>query len=391
VRVDRRVFLLTAAAAAACSGKRERSSLAQAAQYLWAQQAADGGFHSTTYGLLRSGQSLTPLVLGALLRVPDETLAVPAGAVDRAIAFIRRQTSVDGAVGVTGGTADYPNYATALAIDALVAAQRRLPAVADRAKAGSSTADIAPMVAELRRQQFSEANDWTPEHPAYGGWGMGGAIRRPPEAGHVDLSMTRFVLEALRASGVDGSDPAMTRARAFLERSQNPDGGFSFSPVTPALNKGGPSAEGFVSYGTTTADGVLALRASGLPDSDDRIARGIAWLDRNHQSDRVPGFDQSESAQALWSSGLRFYYAAAIARVRPQHRVRLPEQADDGSFRNANGLVKEDDPLIATTFAIQMITRRERLPGGSDGETVRRQSALSAINGSTRVARRAGT
>ena len=357
MRVDRRVFLLTAAGAAACSWKRERSSLTRAAHYLWAQQAADGGFHSATYGLLRSGQSLTPFVLGALLRVPEATAPAPAGAVDRAIAFIRRHTSVDGAVGLAGGDADYPNYATALAVDALVAAERGLPAGAQRAKAGSWTADIAPMVAQLRSQQFSEANGWTPEHPAYGGWGMGGAIRRPPDAGHVDLSMTRFVLEALRASGVDGSDPAMTRARVFLERSQNHDGGFFFSPVTPALNKAGRSAERFVSYGTTTADGVLALRASGVPDSDDRMATGMAWLDRNHQSDRVPGFDEGESLQASWSTGLRFYYAAAIARARPQQRVRLPEQADDGSFRNANGCVKEDDPLIATTFAIQMMTR----------------------------------
>ena len=190
---------------------------------------------------------------------------------------------------------------------------------------------------------------------------MGGAIRRPPDAGHVDLSMTRFVLEALRASGLDGSDPAMARARVFLERSQNPDGGFFFSPVMPALNKAGQSAAGFASYGTATADGVLALRASGVPDSDDRIARAIAWLDRHHQPDGVPGFDSGfndvERPQASWRSGLRFYYAAAIARVRPQLRVRLPEQADDGSFRNANGRVKEDDPLIATTFAIQMITR----------------------------------
>jgi squalene-hopene/tetraprenyl-beta-curcumene cyclase len=254
--------------------------------------------------------------------------------------------SVAGAIGVRGGDADYPNYATALAVDALIAARR-----------GSWSADIAPMVAQLRSQQFSEANGWTPEHTAYGGWGMGGTIRRPPEAGHVDLSMTRFVLEALRAAGVDGTDPAMTRARVFLERSQNHDGGFFFSPVTPALNKAGQSAEGFVSYGTTTADGVLALRASGVPDSDDRIARAMAWLDRNHHPDWVPGFDEGESPEASWRTGLRFYYAAAIARVRPQLRVRLPEQADDGSFRNANGCVKEDDPLIATTFAVQMITR----------------------------------
>ena len=159
-----------------------------------------GGFHSTTYGLLRSGQSLTPFVLGALLRVPDATVPAPAGAVDRAIAFIRRHTRADGAVGVTGGDADYPNYATALAVDALVAAQRR-----------SWTEDIAPMIAHLRAQQFSEANGWTPEHTAYGGWGMGGAIRRPPDAGHVDLSMTRFVLEALR------SDAFLLRVNTFYE------------------------------------------------------------------------------------------------------------------------------------------------------------------------------
>jgi hypothetical protein len=252
--------LLTAAAATACSWKRERSPLARAAQYLWAQQAADGGFHSATYGLLRSAQSLTPFVLGALLRVSEATVPAPSGALDRAIAFIRRHTSVEGAVGATPGDAGYPNYATALAVDALVTAQRRLPAVAGTAKAGSWTADIAPMVAQLRAQQFSEANGWTREHTAYGGWGMGGAIRRPPDAGHVDLSMTRFVLEALRAAGVHGSDPAMARARVFLERSQNRDGGFFFSPVTPALNKAGQTAEGFVSYGTATADGVLALR-----------------------------------------------------------------------------------------------------------------------------------
>src|SRR5215510_3102557 len=115
---------MTAAAAAGCAWTRERGSLARAAQYLWARQAADGGFHSATYGLLRSGQSLTPLVLGALLRVPDAAMPAPAGAVDRAIAFISKHTSVDGAVGAAGGDADYPNYATALAVDALVAAQR---------------------------------------------------------------------------------------------------------------------------------------------------------------------------------------------------------------------------------------------------------------------------
>jgi hypothetical protein len=345
VRVDRRAFLVATAAVAACAGRRERSPLVRAAQYLWAQQAADGGFHSATYGLLRSGQSLTPLVLGALLRVPDDIAPAPEGAVDRALAFIRTHTNAEGAVGRAGDTDDYPNYATSLAVHAMVAARR-----------SAWARDIAPLLAQLRVQQFSEAHGWTPQHTAYGGWGIGGPIRRPPDAGHVDLSMTRYVLEALQASGVPASDPAMMRARVFLERSQNQDGGFIFSPVTPALNKAGQAGGGFVSYGTSTADGVLALRASGLPDSDERIRRAVGWLRANHQPDRVPGFDAGDSSEESWSSGLRFYYAAAISRALPDASVALPEQGDDGSFRNGNSRVKEDDPLIATAFAIHALT-----------------------------------
>ena len=309
------------------------------------QQAADGGFHSRAYGLLRSGQSLTPFVLGALLRVPAAILPAPAEAVAKAVAFIKTHTGADGALGnAVDGVADYPNYATALAVHALAAAG--LTAWRD---------EVTPMVAQLRAQQFGEANGWTAQHAAYGGWGMGGPIRHPPDAGHVDLSMTRIVLEALHDAGVPATDRTMTRAHVFLVRAQNDDGGFHFSPVTAALNKAGGSDGEFVSYGSTTADGVLALRATGLPENDTRIVRAIQWLERHHRPDRVPGFADDEPPQTSWSTGLRFYYAAAIARALPHLPVSLPDQAADGSFRNANKRVKEDDPLIATTFAIHAL------------------------------------
>ena len=346
MNVDRRTFLVGAAAAAvACAGRRESSTpLARAAQYLWAQQAEDGGFHSGTYGLLRSGQSLTPFVLGALLRVPEDVLRAPDGAVDRALAFITAQTNADGALGRAGDSDDYPNYATALAVKAFATVKR-----------SRWQSDIAPMVAHLRVQQFSEANGWTPDHVAYGGWGMGGPIRRPPDAGHVDLSMTRFVIEALQASGVPASDPALSRALVFLGRAQNADGGFVFSPVMPALNKAGEEDGDYLSYGTTTADGLIALRAAGLADTDDRIRRARAWLQKHHTPDRVPGFPASDSPEDSWSTGLRFYYAAAVTQALPGVRVSLPEPGEDGSFRNSNGRVKEDDPLIATAFAIHAL------------------------------------
>lgn len=348
--MNRRTFLLntlaaTGTLAAGCSARRESSALKKAAQYLWAQQAVDGGFHSTTYGLLRSGQSLTPFVLLALLSVPESVSSPANGAVERALAFIQTHTNADGALGLTDdAAADYPNYATALAVAALV-----------KAKRPGYEQVVAPMVAHLRAQQFSEANGWRRQDAPYGGWGMGGSIHRPPEAGHVDLSMTRCVLEALQLAGVRASDGVMTRALAFLERCQNSDGGFYFSPVNPEINKAGKNDGGFISYGSATADGVLALRAAGVPDADPRVAKAINWLRDHHQPALAPGFE--EGTDKSWATGLRFYYAHAIARVLPALPIQLPPQADDGSFRNANNLVKEDDPLIATAFALYALAR----------------------------------
>src|SRR5262245_39060526 len=95
-------------------------ALAKAVKYLWSQQADDGGWHSRTYGLLRSGQSLTPVVLDALLQVPDEDYPLPRARVARAIAFIAEKTRSDGVLGMADpGIPDYPNYSTALAVTAL--------------------------------------------------------------------------------------------------------------------------------------------------------------------------------------------------------------------------------------------------------------------------------
>lgn len=345
MRIDRRTFLLTAAGAAACSRRDDSNPLSRAARYLLSQQAEDGGFHSSTYGLLRSGQSLTPLVLAALLQIPESHFRVPSQAIDRALTFIKKNTTPDGALGrMDESAADYPNYATSLAVSAMVKARRT-----------GWERDIAPMVAQLRAQQFSEANDWKRDDPPYGGWGMGGPIRRPPDGGHVDLSMTRCVLEALHDAGVAASDPVISRALVYLERSQNTDGGFYFSPVNPEINKAGETNGGFASYGTATADGVLALRAAGIPDHDDRIAKAERWLnDHHHEPNRVPGF---QAARGSWGLGLRFYYAYVISRSMPNLHADLPPQGQDGSFRNSNNLVKEDDPLIATSFAVHVLAR----------------------------------
>jgi hypothetical protein len=290
----------------------------RAARYLWSRQTQDGRWHSTTYGLLRSGQSLTPFVLEALLRLPDP----PPQRVGRALDFLLTRFDPE--------NAGYPNYATALAVLAL----RRL------------NRDVSPLVAWLRTQQFCRENGWTEDHPAFGAWGMGGLPQRPPEPGHVDLSMTRYVLQALAAAGVPPEDLALRRARFFLGRCQNPDGGFQFTTVVLEANKAGLGR----SYGTATADGILSLAALGDPAPSAR-----RWLARHHRSDLVPGF--STLPQQRWARGLRFYYAAAAREAAPELPVAplLGQQRRDGSFVNPEPIVKEDDPLIATAFALRAL------------------------------------
>ena len=338
----------------------EQPAVARAAAYLWRQQAGDGAWHSHTYGLLRSGQALTPFVLDALLEVPERVYPLPRANVERAIAFIRSHTRPDGALGMTDpGIPDYPNYATALAVSALC-----------RARYAGWEEQVRPMVAYLRAQQFTEQNGWDRQDPVYGAWGMGGERRTKPNTGHVDLSMTRYVLDALRAAGAPDSDPAFKWARVFVERCQNFDagrpndgvGGFFFSTTESETNKAGRDGGHFRSYGTTTADGILALLAIGRPPSDPRVAAAARWLTSHHHELDVPGF--VGAAYQRWPRGLAFYYAAASSQAfRALHldagspvgdSLRRMQRAD-GSWANAENLVKEDDPLIASAFAVRAL------------------------------------
>src|SRR5208337_4417179 len=106
------------------------------------------------------------------------------------------RTGPDGGLGMRDPVIpDYPNYATALAVSAFC-----------RARSARWQEQIRPMVAYLRLQQFTEQNGWNRQDPVYGAWGMGGERRAKPVTGHVDLSMTRHVLDALRAAGMPDSD-----------------------------------------------------------------------------------------------------------------------------------------------------------------------------------------
>ena len=370
--VTRRTFLCgVLAGGAGCSkewraSRDRRTALQRATAFLWDQQGADGGWHSTQYGLLRSGQSLTGLVLNALLDIPENIAELPRDRMMAATSFLVDHIDDTGAVGrMNDAGPDYPNYATALALKALCRAPMPL-----------RTFTPIALVNCLRRQQFTEENGWTPDDAAYGGWGIGSEVRRPPNPGHVDLSMTRYVIEGLAASGVTAGDPAFEKASVFLKKCQNfipgveptghdiadRDGGFFFSPVVVEGNKAGRSSTGYRSYGSPTADGVFSLVATGYSVQNPRLRAAADWLASHHTYETAPDFDDiriGKSTRGLW-----FYYAAASTNAL--RRLGLPlqpaltpalieRQQEDGSWANQANRVKEDDPLIATSFAVQAL------------------------------------
>ncbi len=335
-------------------------AIARACQFLWTRQKEDGGWHGEVVGLLKSGQSLTALVLFTLLQVPRAVATPSSRGANKAAGFVTRNMRKGGLGFADEWTADYPNYATSLAARALHKLSRHGEAVRE-------------MRGYLLGQQFQESLGWKPEDPAFGGWGMGGAPRQAPHAGHMDLSMTRWVLEALADLPPDSTGDnklAFARARRFLARCQNDDGGFYFSPVKLGANKGGRDGEEFKSYGSTTADGILSLLATGLtPDSKD-VQRARDWLVAHHRQDQVPGIPKDSPTN--WHQGLRFYYLAASARTLKALAVNqaptgkdwrgdlvntlVTTQRKDGSWVNPVQTQKEDEPALATSLALQALT-----------------------------------
>jgi len=347
---SRREFLVLAGAAAlAACGPGEpaepstlppdprQAAIEAAVRWLEGRQAADGSFPSDIYAFWRLGQSTTGFVLLALMAAgrTDEAL------LDRGVDALLRMRGLDGSIGFAGPVPDYPTYATALALKVL---RRRRPE------------ETGPCETWLLSQQFRAEGGWA-DHPALGGWGMGSRFElKPPQAGHVDLSMTRRALEALPGD-FDGDD----LARDFVRRCRGDDGGFFYSPVDPALNKGHTDRSG---YGTSTADGVLALLALGFHAEHDEVTSAVEFLRSIHGVADNPGV--AGGPKAPFAPAMRFSYRAGSSQVfallggpdgwqQAVVEALVAEQAPDGSFRNESNLQKEDDPLVATAFAVQAL------------------------------------
>lgn len=352
-----RVVIALSCAAFACSSAEptqvERIDVAmrRGSEFLVTRQQPDGGWYSRTYSALRDGWSESPLVTLALRMSPQEG-SVPA-AYRRGVAFVaglaphgvvRRAPEVS-----------YPLHAYAIGALVLGAPDNkpRYPR------------EHAALVTAVRDLQLDAAHGWTESDVSFGGWGYAFDARRTPDGGSgelptANLSATVLAIGALVLGGVAVTDPALVRARAFVERCQRDDGGLFFSPAELGANKAGSDAKGPRSYGSMTADGIRALLRLARPLEDPKLAAAISFLGLQFDATRNPGaFPAGDEVRRASSYYYWTWSAAHVARHLGKRawaealvEELLNRQQLDGSWRNPATEMREDDPLIATSFAL---------------------------------------
>jgi squalene-hopene/tetraprenyl-beta-curcumene cyclase len=317
---------------------------------LKARQNEDGSFAPKL-----AGPGLTALTAAALLksgRGPDDPV------VAKALAYLEKQVKSD------GGVYDkrLANYSTCLAVMAFQEAN----------KDGKYDKVIANALTYLKSLQALDGAD--PKDVSFGGTGYDGK-------GRPDLSNTHFFVEALLAGGVSQTDPSVKASLAFLSRCQNlpgefndqefakkttddDRGGFTYNPLEAKSDKSErrTPAGGLRSEGGMTYAGLKSFLYAGVGKDDPRVKAAVDWIRRHYTLTENPGAGQA---------GLYYYYttfAKAMAAlgedvfadargVKHPWRKELFEelkkrQKPDGSWANDNQAFLENQPELATAFAV---------------------------------------
>ena len=251
--------------------------LDKAAAYLHSKQSADGAWRSETYGLLKSGQSLTPFVLFALTDSTTGKGRLNEGSIGNALGFLRTGIDSNGVLGrADPDFLDYPNYSTAYALRSFL----RFGKERDQER-------ILKMRSYLEARQFSEEDGFEPSSPAYGGWGFGIEGRPHPfEFRRSFAHPTRPRLLA-QVKPVDPSSMAgRTLSRPFAKKPagkkippypwlhqgkpcDRPMTAVLLLPTVAYANKGRTGVDPktghafYRSYATATCDGILLCSPSG--------------------------------------------------------------------------------------------------------------------------------
>jgi hypothetical protein len=364
--------------------RRPDHALPDGVAFLLAQQSPDGAWRSDVYATFKDGTALTPLAVVTL----QEAAAVgtdPKGASEaraKGSAFLAKMVKADGTIDEGPDGIDYPAYTASLAVVALSHPENK-----SHVKARDA------WVKYLLDRQLTDALGWAAEDKQFGGWGYCRVVPKKPQPNAIappliesNLSATLFALEALKAAGV-ADKPRLEAALFFVRRCQNwsivpgnpdpgeehRDGGFHFIYDDPVRNKAGEftGTEGragrFNSYGSATADGARALALCGKKEGP-YIDDARAWLKNFFSPARHPG--AYAKATEPNRNAVYFYYCASVAKALRDGGIAdvngkswaydlsyelTRRQRRDGSWANPLDLVRENEPLVATCYAVSAL------------------------------------
>lgn len=339
-------------------GKKGSSPLSRGVQFLISKQSEDGGFKSESYGALRDGAATTALVLYAMSHVPEPLRQPHHQRLQKAYEFLRPGIQKKHAVANPDGSLDYPTYGSAMTLMAI-----------DRLKLKVPDDERQTLTRWVIDAQLTERHDVSLDSDQYGGWDLEAVSGAKGEIlTGSNISITSFCLEALSKSMNRDAPAAVRRARPWVTGCQNKDGGFVFHPRrTHPGNKalwGDDAQQEAFSYGSPTCDGLRCLMYCGFKRDDPAVQAAAGWLEKHPSVKYVPGFEK-KAKELGWREGLRFYYyftqakavkflpvAQAKRRRAELLKVVAEQQHRDGSWKNEQPRMFEDDLLIATSLAV---------------------------------------
>jgi len=332
--------------------QRLDAAITRGQRFLYDRQSEDGAWRSVTYGVYRDGHDLTPHVLSTMV-----VLGRDEPRVRRAAGFVAGMLDDRGQPTGPWGN---PVYTAANASWCMTMAGR--------------PRDAGRFIAVLRQHQLDAERGWTPADPQHGGWGYSPRVpTRPADAAaaaavSANVSATVYGVGGLKLFRSVQHEDALPAAIGFLTRLQNADGGFGFTLNDDASNKAGMTADGRPrSYGSATADGVRALLAAGVAADDPRVIAAARWLaERFDPANPTRNPSDFPPDRAVVARGFEHYWmwtaAHAFRQLPPAHRPEgwatlladavIARQREDGAWANRYTDGREDDPLVATPFAL---------------------------------------